>query len=319
MYTPDERLPYENLDRLVTTEMRPWNMLQGYVRPLYEYVRGENPITYEITQALSQHNNAKVAIVTGIVFEHLPHGEIDGPIGSVVLARALERLGHRVDIFVEREMEGVIRRLTNRLGISPGLVITSDRSTEDALAWAKEYDIAITVEKLGRNAKGIRHSIMGSPLPPGDSYIDDFIQAMTNAGKLTIGMGDGGNEIGFGKIYEKARALVPRGMDCECECHGGLVTVTATKYLFPAAVSNFGAYAITAGLALHYKDLDLLVTGDTVEQLIRDAVAEGCLDGGTVDPQFIGDDGIPVEFVKAVVTVLRGIVSQWQSTFDRHF
>ena len=64
--------------------------------------------------------------------------------------------------------------------------------------------MAVTIEKLGRNKEGIRHSVMGTPLPKtGDYYIDDFIVAMTEKGKLTVGIGDGGNEIGFGKIHDK--------------------------------------------------------------------------------------------------------------------
>jgi hypothetical protein len=36
----DPRAPYENLERLVTIEMRPHNLQQGFIRPLYELARG---------------------------------------------------------------------------------------------------------------------------------------------------------------------------------------------------------------------------------------------------------------------------------------
>ena len=319
--TVDPRSPYENVERLVTTEMRPHNMLQGFIRPLYELARGENPVTYDVSQAILNMRNAKVAIVTGIVVEgHLPKGEVDGPIGGAVLGRALSMLGHQVDIMVEAEMDDVVKSLFDGLGVEGSIVHTADRSPQELMDWADHYDVAVTIEKLGRNKEGIRHSVMGTPLPKtGDYYIDDFIVAMTEKGKLTVGIGDGGNEIGFGKIHDKVQEIVVFGADCGCPCGGGTATTTATQHLFSAAVSNFGAYALTTALALGTSNRDLMVDGATVKKLIEGVVALGCLDGGTVDPSFIGDDGIPIDAVMRVVDQLGSIYAQWNGSFDRHF
>ena len=317
----DPRSPYENVDRLATVEMRMHNMLQGYVPRLYAIVRGENPITYDISQALLSMRGAKVAIVTGIVVEGLlPRGEVDGPVGAAVLGRALARLGHEVDILVEGEMDGVVASLIGTLGFDATIVHTTERSPEDLARWAEHYDVAITIEKLGRNREGVRHSVMGSPLPKsGDWYIDDFIEAMNRSGKLTIGIGDGGNEIGFGKIYDDVRTMIPFGDDCGYAGSGGITTTTATLYLLPAAISNYGAYALTTSLALGAGDGELLVDGATIGKLIEGIVAMGCLDGGTVDPEFIGDDGVPIDAVMRFVDQLGSIFTQWNRTFERDF
>jgi len=317
----DPRSPYENLERLVTTEMRPHNMVQGHIRPLYEFARGENPITYDISQEILGMQNAKVAIVTGIIVEgHLPKGEVDGPIGAAVLGRAMSLLGHQVDIMMEGDMDDVARSLIDTLGFEGNFVHTTDRSPEDLMAWADQYDIAVTIEKIGRNSEGIRHSVMGTPLAQtGDDYIDDFIVAMTEKGKLTVGIGDGGNEIGFGKIHDKVQEIALFGADCGCPCGGGIATTTATQHLFSCAVSNYGAYALTTALALGTTNRDLMVDGATVKTLIEGVVALGCLDGGTVDPNFIGDDGIPIDAVMRVVDQLGSIYDQWNGSFDRHF
>ena len=317
----DPRSPYENVDRLATVEMRAHNMLQGYVPRLHAIVRGENPITYDISQALLKMRGAKVAIVTGIVVEgFLPKGEVDGPIGAAVLGRALARLGHEVDILVEREMDDVVASLIETLGFDGNIVHTTNRSPEDLARWAEHYDVAVTIEKLGRNREGVRHSVMGSPLAKsGDYYIDDFIEAMTGSGKLTVGIGDGGNEIGFGKIHDDVRAMIPFGDDCGCPCGGGITTTTATRYLLPAAISNYGAYALTTALALGASDGELLVEGQTIRKLIEEVVALGCLDGGTVNPEFIGDDAVPIEAVTRFVDQLGSIFTQWNSTFERDF
>jgi len=317
----DPRSPYENVDRLATVEMRMHNMLQGYVPRLHAIVRGENPITYDISQALLKMQGARIAIVTGIVVaEFLPKGEVDGPVGAAVLGRALARLGHEVDLLVEGEMDDVVASLIETLEFDANIVHTTDRSPEDLARWAEHYDVAVTIEKLGRNREGVRHSVMGSPLAKtGDWYIDDFIEAMTESGKLTVGIGDGGNEIGFGKIYDDVRAMIPFGDDCGCPCGGGIATTTATRYLLPAAISNYGAYALTASLALGAGDGELLVDGATIRKLIEGIVALGCLDGGTVDPEFIGDDAVPIDAVTRFVDQLGSIFTQWNRTFDRDF
>ena len=317
----DPRAPYGNLELLMTTEMRPHNMQQGYLRTLYEMERGENPITYDVSRAVLAKKNAKVAIVTGIVVAgHLPKGEVDGPIGAAVLGRALSLLGHKVDLMVEAPMNDVMEGLVKTLGYPGKVVLTSDRSAEEVKGWADDYDVAVTIEKLGRNSKGLRHSVNGTPLEKtGDYYIDDFIVAMNDKHKLTIGIGDGGNEIGFGKMHDKAQKIVLHGADCGCPCHGGIVTTTATQYLIPAAVSNYGAYAVTAALALGAERPDLLVDGAMVKKLIEGVVALGCLDGGTLNPTFIGDDGIPIAAVMRTVDQYASVVEQWNGSFDRDF
>src|SRR5262249_31925838 len=59
----------------------------------------------------------------------------------------------------------------------------------------------------------------------------------------TIGIGDGGNEIGMGKIaWETIHRNVP---------NGGLIACRVpTDHLIVAGVSNWGAYALAAGVAL---------------------------------------------------------------------
>jgi hypothetical protein len=57
----------------------------------------------------------------------------------------------------------------------------------------------IFIEKVGPNTKGIYHSIMGTPRTPDKIasayHLADYAKAN---GIPTIGVGDGGNEIGCG-------------------------------------------------------------------------------------------------------------------------
>lgn len=314
----DETLPYLNLERLVTTEMRPRNLLQGYVRPLYEAARGDVPITYAICRDLMAAEKRRVALATGFVFHpHLPAGEVDGPVGAAVLGSALQALGFQPTILVQSEVVNVVSALLDELRCSLNVVSSSDRSSAEVEHWIDEFDLAVAIEKPGRNAQGVRHTLMGVPMPEGDGNVDDFFRGMTRQGKLTIGFGDGGNEIGFGKIYDFAAQLVPGG-GAE-ERSGGIIAATATDHLFPAALSNFGTYALTAALELFTDSTNLLVSGEVVGRLMKTAVQHGCLDGGTASPGVVADDGVPVEAVEAIVTLLHTIVAQWRSTFKRAF
>ena len=57
----------------------------------------------------------------------------------------------------------------------------------------------------------------------------------------TIGIGDGGNEIGMGKIpHETIVANIPNGDLIHCR--------VPTDHLIVAGVSNWGAYALAAGV-----------------------------------------------------------------------
>src|SRR5260370_31564898 len=102
----------------------------------------------------------------------------------------------------------------------------------------------------GTNNKGIHHSIMGTPHTTDKIssayHLADFAKAN---GIPTIGVGDGGNEIGCGVIKEAVRDIQPFGKDCGCPCHGGVGTVTESDDLVFAAASNWAAYPLAAASA----------------------------------------------------------------------
>lgn len=300
--------PFENLDRLSTVEMRTQGIPKGILRHLYAAARTGAPLTYEVARPLLACVGGRVAIFTGIVCDPLPNGEVDGPVGSAVLAQTLERLGIEVDVIVPREMAVVTAAIKTSLGAGFDLL-------HEARA-ADEYVAVVTIEKLGRNRVGATHTILGSPVAQ-DFAADDLVEQFNREGKLTIAIGDGGNEVGFGAIYEQALELVPRGKDCGCPCGGGIITTTATQILFPAAVSNFGAYAVSCALAVLAGRPEIAPYPDAIGSAIDAAVRQGCLDGGTFLPHVMADDGIPLDGVKHVAGVMRTIVEQSFRTTPR--
>eukprot|EP00952_Eustigmatos_sp_NYUAD-ZCMA_P005446 23797-Eustigmatos_ZCMA.PRE.1 len=62
-------------------------------------------------------------------------------------------------------------------------------------------------------------------------------------GKPSIGIGDGGNELGMGKVIDLIyESCIPDAERIGC--------VVPTNYLIVASVSNWGGYALAAAIAL---------------------------------------------------------------------
>jgi D-glutamate cyclase len=106
----------------------------------------------------------------------------------------------------------------------------------------------------------------------------------------TIGIGDGGNEIGMGKTpWEIIRRNVP---------NGGLIACRVpTDRLIVAGVSNWGAYGLAAGTALlrgHRLGRGLFdVEGE--HELLRVMVEQGPLVDGVTGQPTVTVDGLPFE------------------------
>lgn len=309
--TSDIKVVCGNMDRLVTAPLRTLGHPRGaYVPKLYRKARGmyRSPICYLAAKEILAHPGAHVALVTGTYNpKYFPGGETDGPIGSAVLGRVLAQLGHKVTFCVEKEIIPAMRAFAELAGAEgeyEGLTI----GREDRHApLAERFDAAIFVEKIGTNRKGVHHTSSGVASDTDDADVSGFVEAMNAADKWTIGLGDGGNEIGFGVICDTVRQIVRYGEVCRCPCKGGIATVLATKILFPASISEWGAYAIIAALALITKDFSLLHTPEKEIELLELAPTVGCFEG-TVAKGKPYIDAVPPEGSAAMVQLLRSAV-----------
>ena len=185
----------------------------------------------------------------------------DGPIGAAAIAHALEiGLGGKPILLSEaRNMPAVIAS-TEAAGIavvgedifvkrrSCALAIdfplgsaAGERASRELI---ETYDPAaiVFVEKAGPNEKGVFHSILGTPRTPDTMANAHFLALAARDRKiLTIGIADGGNEIGCGLIADAVRDVQPHGKSCGCPCGGGIGTIIGCDVLVFAAVSEAGA------------------------------------------------------------------------------
>lgn len=306
---PEVHPAFESLDRIAIIEMRPPTSPSGIVGPFYRLARAGSPepLTYQIANAVLSREPTDVLIVTGLVDSvRFPCGEIDGPIGSLALARAMSMLGHRVTIIVDDEAIAPIRAVADVADLDIHLRAGHFSDGQAARKFGARHGIVFAVEKLGRNAIGGRHLIWGTPVTVGDPHGDDYVLGAAAAGALTVGVGDNGNEIGFGNIRADAEPLTPAGVVVD----GGFFAATAVDHLLPASVSNIGCYAIAAALAVAGRRPELAIDGATVALWTETGLDAGLRSGGVDDVAFRGDDGIPVPFVAATADMFAGVVHQ---------
>jgi D-glutamate cyclase-like, C-terminal len=251
----------------------------------------------------------RVVIVTGFTVEpEMP--ETDGPPGSAVLGRALRRLGACVTYVTDATNVPLVEAALKALE-EPSDVVVYPREVDGArrLLAAERPTHLVAIERPGRNRAGDYLNMRGVSVAAWNAPIDElFVVARSvstvrgqsrrrEAGTrpITIGIGDGGNEIGMGSVRAK---LVRLGT-----LRARIATVVPVDHLVVAGVSNWGGYGIAAELG-RLTGLDLLHTPELERRLIEACVAAGACDGVTRrrEPTV---DGLASDTHAAVVDLLR--------------
>src|SRR5262249_57599590 len=81
--------------------------------------------------------------------------------------------------------------------------------------------LVVAIERPGQAATGVYHSMSGRDVSHCLNNFEEIFRAAHAAGIWTIGVGDGGNEVGMGKLRRIVRAHVKAGEACGCGCGGG--------------------------------------------------------------------------------------------------
>lgn len=270
-------------------------------------------------RSISEHANPRLVVVTGFKIIHAqpPAFETDGPLGALYLARMFANLGIHTTILAEPECAEAMRIACRKENLSLNIAIHS--LVMDADLWPNFLEVGwrpfldrekithvIAIERAGPNhtlESLQKQFISGESI--GETYLDfmhavpesrqnryhnmkgdDITAHMAPAHLLfesiqgnsaqitTIGIIDGGNEIGSGKIpWSLIRRTIPGGDMIACH--------VPTDLVIPAGTSNWGAYALTAGVLF-------LKSQHMIKDLFDIAMEERILhslvnDGGLVD------------------------------------
>jgi D-glutamate cyclase len=242
-----------------------------------------------------------VAILTGFPeFPWIRRGvaETDGPVGAAVLARSLLKARRAIPILpCEPHFAPMIEAAVRGIGLVPipaaGLdlatlhpgdpvcLIEATDEPVDAVRWleSRAPSLVIAIERPGRGATGVYHSMSGYNVSHCLNNFEDLFVAAGARSIWTIGIGDGGNEVGMGALRDVVRTQVAAGAACGCGCGGGIAAVSPSASLVTAVVANFGATAIAAMLALLTDDRDVLPPPDLELRSLEACVAAGAVDG----------------------------------------
>jgi D-glutamate cyclase len=215
---------------------------------------------------LADHPSPSLAIVTGFFIPTAtpPAGETDGPLGALYLARALVPLGIAVTLVTD---DFCVRALTAGLaecGLSDRVPIVTlptparAKTMSDDEYWAETLEFRLqadapakvgtpthqlAIERVGPSHADDRcHTMRGRDITDLMSPAHRLFEIAPRRGIATIGIGDGGNEIGMGKI--------PRAVIAANISSGDLIACRIpTDHLIVCGVSNWGAYALAAGVS----------------------------------------------------------------------
>lgn len=252
--------------------------------------------TENCANSLSLSNTA--VIVTGFPVKSAGVGETDGPPGALALAYALKKLNKKVIIVTDKYSEALIRAGAKSLRLIAEIYIFEEgREEEQSEEIIRKYkpEHIIAIERPGRNADNKCYSMYGEDIT---SYCPNtdilFIKAKEN-NIPTSAVGDGGNELGMGKIKEIVKKNVNMG--------NVICAQFETDNLVAAGVSNWGAFGICAGLSI-LNDTALMLNEDEYEELMREIVKAGAVDGCSKKRE-VSVDGITYEENLAVLNKLR--------------
>lgn len=316
----------EMVDRLVTIELKNRGMPHGFLVDLYDMARAEGdgrPLTTRAAELL--HGNVgrgdTVFILTGAGYPpQMPTGESDGPPGAAVLARMLYWGLGAVPVYVcEAKHEGpivasseaadvMIHSFENARDRGFGAALVTAPDDQDAIAsWAEDvFDryapkAIVCVERLGPAADGKVYNATGMVKGPETEIVDlaALLDVAAARGVASIGIGDHGNEIGFGRIPDAVREIMPAGETNAC--------TVATDVLLPCMMSNWGASGIAAVLSYLIDRPDLMHSPEQDGRIIRACLDAGGLEAHMCTKRFIVD-GAEGESSMAVAQLLKNMV-----------
>ena len=284
--TPAQRTIGEGIDRLVSIEITG----RGVIGDLYQAARAlqDAPLCLSAAARLLEkvHKGQVVILATGLPMYPWFAGEQDGPVGTATLARALLlAVGARPIIVTDpvnvdicaAALRGAglyVRPLDDALSLpTTAAVLPFPLEWEEAAARAQALldtlrpSALVAIERTGANEHRQYHSSSGKRLTDYCGKIDTLFAAAGEREILTIGIGDGGNEIGCAAIRDSVLQAVPHAARCACPCGGTTIPEVPTDLLIAAAISNWGAYGVEAGMALllerpgilHGRDIDARV------------------------------------------------------------
>ena len=213
-------------------------------------------------------NNGTALITTGFFILSAQAPETDGPPGAVALAKALHFLGFDVVYVTDKYTTPLLTSDIvgqDRVLEFPITDHRSSRQFAQRLLAEVQPSILISIERCGLCGNRRYLNMAGKDITEYTAKIDYLFLDREN----TLGLGDGGNEIGMGNLARH----IP-GVDTLPDDPAR----TTVSKLVIASVSNWAGYGLVTALS-RLSDHNLLPSVEWEKEIISDMVVRGAVDG----------------------------------------
>jgi hypothetical protein len=234
---------------------------------------------WHATSALAAVARPRIGLITGFFVPggDPPAAETDGPAGAALMALGFIVAGLSCRLATDTDCGSACRVALDAAGAGGVPVdIVAPFASVDGLIdlWRRDgIEWVIAIERCGPAADGQSRNMRGTDI---STHAAPLHRLFSAGPWRTIGIGDGGNEIGMGLVPRPLLAAhVPLGEMIGC--------VVPADFLITAGVSHWGAYAVLAALAVlrpDWSDAMRAALDPTLDQAVIDAMVR---DGPAVD------------------------------------
>ena len=256
----------------------------------------ESDYCHQAARKLLECRRGTVLLTTGFFVSGV--AETDGPPGTVCVSSVLQKLGFHPVIVTDRICKGLFE--TEQITVEYVDFNAGPDIYEELLV---RYDpvALISIERCGHNMQNDYANMRGISIAEQTARIDLMFEQAFRKHIFTIGIGDGGNEIGMGNLKE----VIAEKMDLN-PCS------VPVDELIVATTSNWGAYALAACLDI-LAQRHVFPSYQEIAGYLNRIVALGCVDGVTkkAEPSV---DGFAPRIEQEIIDALTEVIQKNENT-----
>ena len=235
-------------------------------------------------------------ITTGFYILYGDAVETDGPPGALAIGNALEALGRDVVYVTDKHCGDVMQTLAGPdAAVVEFPIAGPDESREFAqnLLDRLQPSLLISIERCSPSQDGLYRNMRSVDITEHTARVD----ALFDLFEHTVGIGDGGNEIGMGLLRDTIPTF-PRLPQQPAW--------TACEQLIITSVSNWGGWGLAAALS-KLTGKNLLPSVEEESALINKCVEMGVVDGFTGEAK-ASVDGFPLDEYNQTLSQLHNLL-----------
>lgn len=252
----------------------------------------------EQAASLILQNPGPTIITTGFYILNGEMPETDGPPGAIAIGNALSSIGYKTIYLTDQYSSGLMEHLVEdhtKIEIFPFLNPAESIKYSKKLLRRMNPSLLIAIERCGLTKHNDYRNMRGVDMSNFNARIDHIF----NLHKNSIGIGDGGNEIGMGNLSSLIPGLpLPSPINEPC--------ITKTTNLIVSTVSNWGGYGLIAALSILYGQ-NLLPNFESEQNLLEKCVKYGAVDGVSTLNEYTVD-GLTIKEHNRILLQLREYV-----------